>query len=131
MSKTISLNNIDNIKFELDFEDVINENAEELVELLKTKSPDSHRPGRKTHYKNGWVVAPKPAKSRYEYGVVVWNETDWQLTWLLENGHLIINNRKTGEIYWVEPRKHIKKSFDIVEPKFKRDIKRKTKLRIK
>lgn len=69
--------------------------SREAVQKLKNTSP------RKTgSYSKGWAV-----KREGEMDVVVHNRTDYQLTHLLENGHVIKN--KKGTYGRVSGRKHI------------------------
>lgn len=59
--------------------------AKESVQKLKNTSP------RKTgSYEKGWAV-----KKNGDMDVVVHNKTDYQLTHLLENGHIIRNKKGT------------------------------------
>lgn len=58
--------------------------AREAVQRLRNGSP------KKTgDYAKGW------ATKKTREGVVVYNKTDWQLTHLLENGHVIRNKKGT------------------------------------
>lgn len=52
----------------------------DLVELSPKKTGD---------YRHGWRVRTQKTKNSIE--ATVYNATDWQLTWLLENGHAIRN----------------------------------------
>ena len=74
----------------------IQEISKESVQKLRNTSP------RKTgSYAKGWAV-----KRENELEVVVYNRTDWQLTHLLENGHVIRN--KKGTYGRTSGKKHIK-----------------------
>lgn len=71
--------------------------AKESVQKLKNTSP------RKTgSYAKGWA-----AKKQGEMDVIVHNRTDYQLTHLLENGHVIRNKKgtygRTRGIKHIEP----------------------------
>lgn len=67
-------------------DDSIKEVSKEAVSKLKNTSP--RRPGG-GRYARGWGV--KEEKN----GAVVYNKTNWQLTHLLENGHVIRNKKGT------------------------------------
>lgn len=72
--------------------------AKETVQTLKNTSP------KKTgDYAKGWKVSKKKIKGSTT--IVVHNATDYQLTHLLENGHLIKNAK--GEYGRTRPIKHI------------------------
>ena len=65
--------------------DSINKVSKEAVQKLRNTSP------KKTgSYAKGWA-----AKKINEMTVVVHNRTDYQLTHLLENGHMIVNKKGT------------------------------------
>lgn len=96
---------------EIIYDHIIDANAEKCVARLKQSSPEGIR-GR---YKSGWTVK-KGRKTKNQYYVEVWNETDWQLTHLLENGHLIVNKR--NGVGWAEAKPHIQNALDSVKPQF-------------
>lgn len=72
--------------------------AKEVVQKLKNTSPKGSPHKRK--YAEGWKVSKK-AKA----DLVVHNATNYQLTHLLENGHLVVN--KKGTYGRTHPVKHI------------------------
>jgi len=77
-------------------DDSITKVSKESAQKLKSTSP------KKTgHYARGWRV-----KKEGKNGAIVHNATDYQLTHLLENGHVIRN--KSGTYGRVRPIKHIK-----------------------
>ena len=64
--------------------------AKECVQKLKSTSP------RKTgDYAKGWAVKRATGKTRGIVDVTVHNKTDYQLTHLLENGHVVRNAKGT------------------------------------
>lgn len=72
--------------------------AKETVQKLKNTSP------RKSgSYAGGWTISKK--RGRGVVDIVVHNATDYQLTHLLENGHLVVN--KKGTYGRTSPKKHI------------------------
>lgn len=72
--------------------------ANETVQRLKNTSPKNTG-----DYTKGWKVSRKKIKGSSV--IVVHNATDYQLTHLLENGHLIKNAK--GEYGRTRPIKHI------------------------
>lgn len=113
--KTKDLEDINGIKAEIDYEEIVKKYANETKEKLISPavSPHSDRPNRTTPYRLGWIVTEKSNKGMLRD--TVWNETNWQLTHLLENGHFITNH---GALAWSAPRKHIKPTYDTMKPKF-------------
>lgn len=97
----------------IDYKPICEEYAEKSTDTLKSISPASGRPNRATPYKDGWVWNEKYFKQGLR--TTVWNRTNWQLTHLLENGHFVTN---LNSLTWVQPRKHIKPTFDKFAPKF-------------
>lgn len=102
---------------EVIFDSIIDANAEKCVARLKQSSPE----GTRGRYKTGWAVK-KGRKTKNQYFAEVWNETDWQLTHLLENGHLIVNKR--NGVGWAEAVPHIQKALDSVKPQFINEMER-------
>ena len=91
--------------------DAAEETAEESVEKLRNTSP--RRTG---EYANGWTV------KKLSRGDVVVHNTHYQLTHLLENGHVIRNKKGT---YGRTPgRKHIKPVETWANKEFQRKIER-------
>lgn len=78
------------------------ETAEECVDRLKVSSPE-----KTGDYARGWTTSTQKG------GYVVHNATDYQLTHLLENGHVIVNKygvqqRRNGGGDTTTPRRHIR-----------------------
>lgn len=74
------------------------------AELVQT-SPRSGS-ARDTKYYKGWAIkiGARTRKHNYRYTKVIWNKTNYQLTHLLENGHL----KRNGD-GWVDAQPHIQK----------------------
>ena len=72
--------------------------AKEVVQKLKNTSPKGSPHKRK--YAEGWRVSKKDKAD-----LVVHNATNYQLTHLLENSHLVVN--KKGTYGRTHPEKHI------------------------
>lgn len=102
---------------EIKYDHIVKQTANRCANHLMATSPERYR-GR---YKHGWRVV-NGKKSRNETFVEVWNQTDWQLTWLLENGHLIVNKR--GGVGWASAVPHIQQAIDFVRPQFIADMER-------
>lgn len=63
--------------------------AKEGVQKLKSTSP------KKTgDYAKGWTIKRDRSRSGIN-DVTIWNPTDYRLTHLLENGHMIVNGKGT------------------------------------
>ena len=78
--------------------------AKESVEKLKSPSP--HNTG---DYARGWALKDFNRNGKIA-SVVVHNKTSYQLTHLLENGHLIANRDRQGNVRYygrTRPIKHI------------------------
>lgn len=84
-----------------DVKEAIQKTADEAVEELKAKSPNSGRP-RRRKYRDGWqkkVMYESPLELR----VTVHNKTNYQLTHLLENGHAKVNGGRVPAIVHIKP----------------------------
>lgn len=79
--------------------------AQETVKQLKATSPKRPGGGR---YAKGWAVKDESAGQLSSFRV--YNRTDYQLTHLLENGHIIRN--KKGTYGRTAPIKHIEPAAD-------------------
>ena len=112
----IDLMKVTDVKGSVEYSKIIKKYGQKTVDILRSPnvSPRSGRAGRKTPYYLGWT--PRHTKITRGERVTVWNETNWQLTHLLENGHLI-TNRKSG-LAWVSPRPHIYPTYRKVKPQF-------------
>lgn len=113
MSRDINLENFNGFEIKLEYEKICDKYAEECKDIIKSKSPDGVRKRKK--YKDGWVTKVGTS-NRNGYLVTVWNETNWQLTHLLENGHVIVNKR--GGEGWASPIPHIDDAYRSIRNKF-------------
>lgn len=129
--KTINLDKFKAFEAKVDFAKLIDKYGKKAVNKLEIESPKSGRAGRETPYSKGWTVMVY--KIYHGNVAVVWNKTNWQLTHLLENGHLITNNSKTKNgIAWVAPIKHIRPAFDVLKPQYIREAQKvKVKFKLK
>lgn len=103
-----------------DVEEVTDEITKAARDELKRTSPKSGR-RRKNPYYRGWSVKLQK-KGRYKYSKVVWNRTNYQLTHLLEFGHL----RKDGK-GWVSAQPHIRQVEEKYSTKFVDTLSKKIK----
>ena len=119
--KTINIDQFNGIEVKIDYQKIVKEYAEKTKTLLQSPSvsPRSNRPNRLTPYWQGWGISHRYLKGGLRE--TVWNETNWQLTHLLENGHFITNG---GALRWSPPKKHIKPTFDRVKPQYVRAMKK-------
>lgn len=121
--KKTNIENFRGISVEIDglVEDIDKE-ADRVVQQLKTQPQWKHN-RRTRRYNNGWVkrfTSIPGDSSRVQ--CIIWNATDWQLTWLLENGHLIVN--KHGGVGWAAPHKHIAPAADKGSERLVKDCKK-------
>lgn len=121
--KNIKIENFNGFKVDIEMDNVLKEYSEKCESILKDNSPK----GERTHdkYADGWITE-KDKKHTYK----IWNKTNYQLTHLLENGHIIAN--KIGGVGWASPVPHIEKSYQQIKQPFisameKVDLKIKTK----
>lgn len=117
--KTIKLDDFKGIKLKIDLEEVVEKNAKEATETLQSINDWKVR-RRSKSYSKGWTMKLE-ARNKEDVYAQVYNKTDWQLTWLLENGHLIVNKR--GGVGWAAPHKHIEPTYDKQAKKFIDDMK--------
>lgn len=131
-NRWVQMKKFKGIEVKLNLDEIIDKNAKYMVEVLKRPnySPRSKRPRRDKAYWKGWGY-----DSDYkgeEIGAVIWNKTNWQLTWLLENGHII--NNQIGAAHglgWSPPKKHIYPSYLAMKSSYQHDIKTKLKGEVK
>ena len=91
--------------------------GKETVKQLKATSPR----GRSGRYAKGWRVKKVKQEGR-RYEVIVHNKTDYQLTHLLENGHVkVLWGKRTGGFVKAEP--HIKKAEEVAISNIERELK--------
>lgn len=98
----------------LDVKDLLNEYSDDIQEgieniasstaqqvrndLRNTRGTYKIRTGK---YNKGWQINTK--KGRGVVNHTVWNATDWQLTHLLENGHITRNGGRTRSFVHIRP----------------------------
>ena len=114
----ISLSKLDAVVCNVHFKDIVDKYGKEAVDILRSSSPKSSR-NRYTPYFAGWTFYVDK-KTDDDYGGKVWNETNYQLTHLLENGHLIVN--KKGGVGWASPQPHIEEAYRKVKEPFIKEM---------
>lgn len=116
--KDEKLDNFKELKIELDYKDILKKYSNECKQNLKRISPSDNK--RTKSYADGWEVVIE-RNNKDDYSATVWNATDWQLTHLLENGHIIANKR--NGVGWASAKPHINKAYLAVKQPFIRDMK--------
>lgn len=96
---------------------IIQRTGKKSVKKLKSYDKIFKRHRKTKNYSKGWKVQMQPNKPYLAEGYV-WNKTNWQLTWLLENGHFIVN--KQGGVGWASPHAHITPTYKQTSEEFQR-----------
>lgn len=119
----VVMNYLENYKedIEEDIQQVTDEVMKEARQELKQTSPKSDV-ARDTKYYAGWAIKLKTKKNG-KYTKVIWNKTNYQLTHLLEFGHVTRNGDKRTKAYpHIRPieEKYNVKFVDLLEKKIRR-----------
>lgn len=123
--RKIKIDNFSGLNIEIKGTDkIIKESCERVVDDLKKVQWERNR--RTRNYNNGWTNAVVIMQT-HTVGTV-YNETDWQLTWILENGHFITN--KIGGVGWAQPHPHIHPAFEKERDHFEKEMKNSTVLEV-
>lgn len=127
--KYIDIEEFNGLDVTIDYEDIIKEYGDKAVKRLKenspkqvAKKPRKSRGRRRKKYKDSWTT--KETKKSNQYEVLVYNKENWQLTHLLENGHLIVN-KKNG-VGWASAKPHITPTYQTLKPRFIAEMKSKS-----
>lgn len=106
----------------LGYEDIIDKYAKKAVKKLKNTNAFNRKPRKNPseEYKKTWGIKVEKDKKGF-YEVRVWNEKNWQLTHLLENGHQIVN--KKGGVGWASAHPHIRPTWDDLKDPFITEMK--------
>lgn len=119
MSKT-KLENFNELDVKIEFKSIIDKYAKDCADGIKRKSPRGR--SKNKAYADGWGVEEitkytKKKKDTFsQYGMRVYNATKYNLTHLLENGH-IIANKKNG-VGWASARPHIEVVYQAIKEPF-------------
>lgn len=110
----INLEKFNGFDIKIEYEEVNKEYAEKCCDIVKDKASQKLKQHR-GRYVRGWTTRSEKF-GKTGSGVVVYNETDWQLTHLLENGHEIVNARDgTG---WASAHPHIDPAYRSIKNKY-------------
>lgn len=107
----IKLDNFKGLSFKIDMKQPIETYSNKCKEIVSQLSPK----GKRGKYAKGWQVKLSELRNG-DVLAEVWNATDWQLTHLLENGHIIAN--KKGGVGWASAKPHIEKAYQQVKAPF-------------
>lgn len=113
MASNINLSTFTDLKVDIDYKPIIDKFGEDTAKYLVRTSPHGRR--RNKTYAQGWEFKIDTKKAN-KYGGKVWNKTNYQLTHLLENGHLIVN--KIGGVGWASPVPHINEAYQRIKEPF-------------
>lgn len=109
----IRLENFTGLSADIDYQSIIDKFGNDTASYLVRSSPRGRR--RNKTYAQGWEFKVDK-KTKDNYGGKVWNATNYQLTHLLENGHLIVN--KIGGVGWASPQPHIDEAYQRIKYPF-------------
>ena len=107
-----------------DIEDDVVECVDQVTKAAKTELVNVSPRGkgkRNTPYYKGWTIKLQK-KGKGKYTKVVWNRTNYQLTHLLEFGHVTRNGGRTKPIEHIRPveEKYKVEFVDLLERKIRR-----------
>lgn len=120
---SINIENFKGLKIKIEFEGTLKEQAKKCCDdIIKNSMSKGWE-----NYAKGWTVKTKKDKGVDYY--VVLNKSDYRLTHLLENGHLIVN-KKNG-VGYSAPRVHIKPAFDSIKNSIAKKVAENLKIEIK
>lgn len=107
-----------------DIEDDVVECVDQVTKAAKTELVNVSPRGkgkRDTPYYKGWTIKLQK-KGKGKYTKVVWNRTNYQLTHLLEFGHVTRNGGRTKPIEHIRPveEKYKVEFVDLLERKIRR-----------
>ena len=111
MSNT-DIEKFNGFEFEIDYKSIMDMYSDRCLSIVKEKSPKGKRRNKK--YVDGWEAEAKNTRTGYE--VEIKNVTEYRLTHLLENGHLIVNKR--GGVGWASPHPHIQAAYDAIKNQY-------------
>lgn len=110
----IKLENFKGFELEFNFDEIAKKHADNLADEINA---NISKEGWSGDYANSWGVVERGTEGNKAYIV---RSTQYQLTHLLENGH-IIANKKSG-VGWSAPRPHIKPALDYESKAFLNDV---------
>lgn len=133
MSKTIKAEDLQKeiMDYLQNYAEDIQEDVEEATDIVTKKAKEeliqtSPKSGiaRDTKYYKGWSTKIQK-KEKLKYHKVIWNKTNYQLTHLLEFGHVTRNGGRTKAIPHIRPveEKYKVEFVDLLEKKIREDSK--------
>lgn len=107
-----------------DVEEATNTVTKEAKQELIQTSPRRKGTREKPYYK-GWAVKTGTKNKKYRFTKIIWNKTNYQLTHLLEFGHVTRNGGRTKAIPHIRPieEKYGTKFADLLNQKIRRSSK--------
>lgn len=114
MSKFENIETMGDLKITIEYQEVLKKYANRCRDIVESKSPK-----KSGEYARGWK-AEVEGEGTDSFTIIVRNTTRPALTWLLENGHQIVN-RKKG-VGWASAHPHIEPSYKAIRGKLLKDI---------
>lgn len=126
MARYYDIEKIKKFDVKLDYSDIFKQYGELTTSKLKNNPAHLKKHRRRKEYSSTWQC--KTEKIGDVLTTTVYNAKNGPLTYLLENGHLIVN--KKGGVGWAAPKPHISTVFDEVKNGFIRAVETRTKIDI-
>lgn len=114
MAKDIKLEDFKGFKVDINFDEIAKKNADELAKKINQNIQSEGWTGT---YANSWDVVERKYSKDTSYIV---RSKVYQLSHLLENGHMIVN-KKSG-VGWSAPRPHIMPAYRVQRDQFLREV---------
>lgn len=110
----VNIEKVGKVEIKINYEDIVDDFGDKCCDKIKSNVQKQNLVKR-GKYLQGWKVEIED-RDRGGHTAIVHNETDWQLTHLLENGHLIVNKR--GGTGWASAHPHINPAYKSLRNKF-------------
>ena len=110
----VNIEKVGKVEIKINYEDIVDDFGDKCCDKIKSNVQKQNLVKR-GKYLQGWKVEIED-RDRGGHTAIVYNETDWQLTHLLENGHLIVNKR--GGTGWASAHPHINPAYKSLRNKF-------------
>lgn len=113
MSKGVDIEKFEGLTIDIDFNKIIEDNSRRMAEQIKNKAKQVLSNKASNTYADSWTYRMERDVGVDKLKGVIFNQEHYQLTHLLENGHLVKNGSNNNAVLGrVSPRKHIKPVFD-------------------
>lgn len=135
MSKTVKPENLQSVLIDYlnNYREDIQEDVEESTDIITKQAKEELKQssrekfklhGRDEPYYRGWAIKLQK-KGKLKYHKVIWNKTNYQLTHLLEFGHITRNGGRTKAVPHIRPveEKYKVEFVDLLEKKIRRTSK--------